>query len=286
MMYVFIEQQCPDLPVATCCAVMGVSTSGFYQRRNQPVTDAEYRDAELTNTIVDIHTMSRRSYGSPRVHAELTLGLDITIGLGRVERLMSESNIAGVYQRKKRGLTKADPNATPHVDLVQRAFDPEEPDVLWCMDITEHPTLEGKLYLAAVLDAFSRRVVGWSIADHIRTEIVVDALTMARWRRQPDGTIAHSDQGTQYTSWLCGKTLRDAGLLGSMGSVGDCFDNAVIESFFGSLQIELLNTRTWDTRDELAQAIFEWIEAWYNPRRRHTYCDMLSPIDYETAKAA
>jgi len=286
MMYVFIEQECPDLPIATCCAVMGVSTSGFYQRRNQPVTNAEYADAELTNTIVDIHEMSRRSYGSPRVHAELTLGLDVAVSLGRVERLMSESAIAGVYQRKRKGLTQADPKATPHLDLVERAFDPHEPDVLWCMDITEHPTSEGKVYLAAVLDAFSRRVVGWSIADHIRSELVVDALTMARWRRQPDGTIAHSDHGSQYTSWLCGKTLRDAGLLGSMGSIGDCFDNAVIESFFGSLQMELLNTRTWQTREELAQAIFEWIEAWYNPRRRHSYCDMLSPIDYETAKAA
>ena len=220
------------------------------------------------------------------MHAELTLGLDITIGLGRVERLMNESAIQGAYRRKKRGLTVADPKGAPHVDLVQRAFGPDEPDVLWCMDSTEHPTAKGRLYLAAVLDAFSRRVVGWAIADHIRTEIVVDALTMARWRRQPAGTIAHSDQGTQYRSWLCGKTLRDAGMLGSMGSVGDCFDNAVIESFFGCLQIELLNARTWDTRDELAHAIFEWTEAWCNPRRRHSYCDMLSPIDYETAKAA
>lgn len=145
------------------------------------------------------------------MHAELTLGLDITIGLGRVERLMNESAIQGAYRRKKRGLTVADPKGAPHVDLVQRAFGPDEPDVLWCMDSTEHPTAKGRLYLAAVLDAFSRRVVGWAIADHIRTEIVVDALTMARWRRQPAGTIAHSDQGTQYRSWLCGKTLRDAG---------------------------------------------------------------------------
>ena len=156
------------------------------------------------------------------------------------------------------------------------------------MDVTEHPTGEGKVYLAAVLDAFSRRVVGWSIADHIRTELVVDALQMAIWRRQPaDGqTIAHSDHGAQYTSWAFGRRLRAAGLLGSMGSIGDCFDNSVAESFFGSLQLELLDEHRWDTRDQLANAIFDWIECWYNPRRRHSYCEMLSPIDYETATAA
>ena len=288
MMYVFIEQQCPDLPVATCCAVMGVSTSGFYQRRNQPVTETEYRDAEMTSTIVDIHHMSKRSYGSPRVHAELTLGMGQRVSLGRVERLMGEAAIVGVYTPKKEGLTRRDPKATPHLDLVERAFDPTEPDLLWCMDITEHPTDEGKIYLAAVIDAFSRRIVGWSIADHLRSDIVVDALQMAAWRRQPEPgrTIGHSDHGSQYTSWLFGKRLREAGLLGSMGSIGDCFDNSVIESFFGSLQRELLNTREWETRTELANAIFDWIETWYNPKRRHSYCQMLSPIDYETAKAA
>jgi putative transposase len=171
---------------------------------------------------------------------------------------------------------------------VNRVFDVNTPDRLWVMDITEHPTLEGKVYLAAVLDAYSRRVVGWAIADHIRSELVVDAVQMAVWRRQPpDGqTIAHSDHGTQYTSWAFGRRLRSAGLLGSMGSIGDCFDNAVAESFFGSLQLELLDEHRWETRDQLANAIFEWIEAWYNPRRRHSYCNMLSPIDYETATAA
>jgi len=156
------------------------------------------------------------------------------------------------------------------------------------MDITEHPTGEGKVYLAAVLDAYSRRVVGWSIADHIRSELVVDALQMAVWRRRPpEGqTIAHSDHGTQYTSWAFGRRLRSAGLLGSMGSIGDCFDNSVAESFFGTLQLELLDEHRWATRDQLANAIFDWIETWYNPRRRHSYCEMLSPIDYETATAA
>ena len=150
------------------------------------------------------------------------------------------------------------------------------------------PKCETRLGCAVVLDAYSRRVVGWSIADHIRSELVVDALQMAVWRRQPaeQQTIAHSDHGSQYTSWAFGRRLRAAGLLGSMGTVGDCFDNSVAESFFGTLQLELLDEHHWHSREQLANAIFDWIECWYNPRRRHSYCNNLSPIDYETATAA
>lgn len=156
------------------------------------------------------------------------------------------------------------------------------------MDVTEHATDEGKIYLAAVIDAWSRRVVGWSIADHIRAELVADALQMATWRRQPASgrTVAHSDHGSVYTSWLFGNRLRNAGILGSMGSIGDAYDNSVAEAFFSILQRELLDQHHWDTRDQLAGAIFEWIEAWYNPQRRHSYNHGLSPIDYETAHAA
>jgi putative transposase len=288
MIYTFIAGCCSDLPVATCCRVMKVSTSGFYQWRAQPVSDRDWADAILTNTIVDIHRMSRRSYGSPRVHAELRLGEEIHCSRKRVERLMRQAGVAGIFRRRSRGCTRRDPAGVPSDDLVGRQFDPESPDRLWVMDVTEHPTGEGKVYLAAVLDAFSRRVVGWSIADHIRSELVVDALQMAIWRRQPprDQTIAHSDHGTQYTSWAFGRRLRGAGLLGSMGSIGDAYDNAVAESFFHTLQLELLDEHHWDTRDQLANAIFDWIECWYNPRRRHSYVAMLSPIDYETAHAA
>jgi putative transposase len=150
---------------------------------------------------------------------------------------------------------------------------------------TEHPTTEGKVFLAVVLDAFSRRVVGWSIADHVRSELVVDAVQMAIWRRRPPPgqTVAHSDHGSQYTSWAFGRRLRGAGLLSSMGSIGDCYDNSVAESFFGTLQLELLDEHRWVSRQQLALAIYEWIEAWYNPRRRHSYCRMLSPTDYEAA---
>ncbi len=153
------------------------------------------------------------------------------------------------------------------------------------MDVTEHPTGEGKVYLAVVLDAFSRWVVGWSVADHMRQELVVDAVQMAICRRRPRAgqTVAHSDHGAQYTSWAFGRRLRAAGLLGSMGSVGDCFDNSAVESFFGSLQLELFDQHLWDTRRQLASAVFEWLEGWYNPSRRHSYCKMLSPVDFEAA---
>ncbi len=285
MTYIFICRRCEDLPVAVCCRVMGVSTSGFYAWRADPVSDRDFDDAVLTNAIVDIHTMSRRSYGSPRVHAELRLGEGIRCSRKRVERLMRQAKVAGIYRRRGHGCTRRDPQADPSDDLVNRAFDPTEPDRLWVMDVTEHPTGDGKLYLAVVLDAFSRRVVGWSIADHIRSELVVDAVQMAIWRRQPPKgqTVAHSDHGAQYTSWAFGRRLRSAGLLGSMGSIGDCFDNSVAESFFGTLQLELLDEHRWNTRQQLALAIFDWIEAWYNPRRRHSYCSMLSPVDYEAA---
>ncbi len=288
MIYTFIARACTDLPVSACCRVMRVSTSGFYSWQAEPVRAKDLDDAYLSDAIVDIWTMSRRSYGSPRVHAQLKLGQDIRCSRKRVERLMRQAGVAGIHRRRRGGCTKRDPSLEPSDHLVKRAFDPTEPDRLWVMDVTEHPTENGKANLAVVLDAFSRRVVGWSIADHMRSELVVDALQMAIWRRRPPAgqTIAHSDHGSTYTSWAFGRRLRGNDLLGSMGSIGDCFDNSVAESFFGTLQLELLDEHRWESRQQLAQAIFEWIEAWYNPRRRHSYCQMLSPVDYEAAYAA
>ena len=226
MIYTFIARTCTDLPVSVRFRVMGVSSSGYYAWQANPVTEKDLDDAYLTNTIVDIHRMSRHSYGSPRVHAELRLGEGIRCSKKRVERLMAQAGVSGIYRRRRRGCTRRDMAAEPSDDLVKRQFDPAAPDELWVMDVTEHPTDEGKVYLAVVLDAFSRIVVGWSIADHIRSELVVDALQMAIWRRQPapGTTIAHSDHGSTYTSWAFGRRLRGAGLLGSMGSVGDCYD--------------------------------------------------------------
>lgn len=290
MIFTFIAEFCSDLPVTASCRAMKVTTSGFYEwceRQRNPSPRAR-ADAELTRTIVEIHRQSRGTYGSPRVHAELRLGTGIRVGRKRVERLMRQVGLQGVYRRRRQwGCTRRNPTAIPSDDLVNRAFKVSGPDRLWVSDVTEHPSGEGKVYLAVVLDAWSRRVVGWSIADHLRSELVVDALQMALWRRRPpEGTVVHSDHGSQYTSWAFGRRLRAAGLLGSMGTVGDAFDNAVAESFFGTLQLELLDRHHWTTRAQLANAIFEWIEAFYNPRRRHSTVGMLSPIDYETTNAA
>ncbi len=289
MIFTFITERCSDLPVAACCRAMKVTTSGYYewrQRQHDPAPRVR-RDRELTAMIIEIHRQSRGTYGSPRVHAELRLGAGICVGRKRVERLMRVAGIEGVYRRRRRGCTRRDPRAVPSDDLVNRQFCVDAPDRLWVSDITEHSTDTGKVYLGVVIDAWSRRVIGWSIADHLRAELVVDALQMAIWRRNsPNGTIVHSDHGTQYTSWAFGRRLRAAGLLGSMGSVGDAYDNAVAESFFGTLQLELLDRNQWRTREELASAIFEWIECFYNPQRRHSFVGMLSPIDYETANAA
>ncbi len=218
----------------------------------------------------------------------MTLGLGLLMNLKRVARLMRQAGIQGLYRRRRRGCTVRDPDAQPSSDLVNRDFTVTEPNRLWVTDITEHPTAEGKVYCAAVLDAYSRLIVGWSIAEHMRTELVTDALGMAIIRRQPDKrpgdnrTILHSDHGCQYTSWAFGQRLRATGLLASMGTIGDCYDNAMMESFWGTMQLELLDTKAWQTRDELANAIFEWIECWYNPKRRHSSIGMHSPVTFET----
>jgi putative transposase len=266
--------------VAVACRMLKVSTSGYYEQRGRPPSRRAVADEALSVQIREIHACSRGTYGVPRVHAELRLGRSVRCGRKRVERLMRAASLCGIYRRRGR---RAAPAAPVHDDLVQRRFVAEAPDRLWLTDITEHPTREGKVYLAAVLDVYARRIVGWSIADHLRAELVVDALQMARWRRRPapGQTVLHSDRGAQYTSWAFGCRLREAGLLGSMGRVGSAYDNAMMESFFATLQRELLDRRQWATRKELASAIFEWIEAWYNPRRRHTSIDNLSPVDYE-----
>jgi putative transposase len=234
------------------------------------------------DAIRDVHTASYGTYGHRRVHAELVLGQHLSVSHGRIERLMRDTGLQGVHRRRLRGCTRRDQAATPSQDLVERRFRPATPDRLYVADITQHRTSEGWYYLAVVLDCFSRRVVGWAMADHIRSELVVDALQMAIWNRRPaPGTIHHSDHGSTYTSWAFGQRLREAGLLGSMGSIGDCFDNSVAESFFATLQTELLDRSTWPTRDGLARAIFTFIEGFYNPRRRHSTLGYLSPADYE-----
>jgi putative transposase len=216
------------------------------------------------------------------VHAELRLGLDIWVGRKRVARLMGAAGLQGCHRRRLRGLTRRDPQAAPTPDLVERNFTPPAPDRLWVADITQQRTGEGWLYLAVVLDAFSRRIVGWSMADHLRTDLVLDALDMAIAQREPAaGLIHHTDHGCQYTSLAFGRRLQHAGLVASMGTVGDALDNAVAESFFATLECELLDRYDWPTRQALRNAVFDFIEGFYNRQRRHSTLDDLTPADYE-----
>ena len=227
--------------------MLNVSRSGYYEWLTRLDSPRSQENELLLKQIRRIHEESRGTYGSPRVHAELTLGLGLPVNLKRVARLMREAGIQGLYRRRRHGCTVRDPDAQPSADLVNRQFTVDAPNRLWITDITEHPTAEGKVYCAAVMDAYSRLIVGWSIAEHMRTELVTDALGMAIVRRQPREahrrwrTILHSDHGAQYTSWAFGQRLRNAGLLASMGTVGDCYDNAMMESFWGTLQLELLD---------------------------------------------
>jgi putative transposase len=263
------------------CRVLNVSRAGYYEWRGRPASARQVADEQLVETITQVHHDSRGTYGSPRVHAELRLGLGLVCGRKRIARLMRIAGLRGVCHQRKHRHWK--PEAATHDDLVQRQFVAPAPDRVWFTDITQHRANDGWVYCCAVVDAYSRRVVGWSIADHIRTELVVDALQMARWQRRPQpGTIVHADRGTQYTSWLFGHRLRAAGLLGSMGRVASSVDNALVESFWSTMQRELLDRRTWTSRTELASAMFEWIEGWYNPRRRHSALGYLSPVEYET----
>lgn len=288
MMFTFIADDCADLPIEACCRTMKVSRSAFFawRRRRANPTPKMVDDIDLGELIVKIHDQSHGTYGAPRVTAELRLGLGRQVNHKRVERLMREHGLQGVTRRRRQKRCTRAERGPISDDLVHRQFRPDRPDRLWVQDITQHRTAERWVYMAVVIDAWSRRVIGWSIADHLRAELVVDALEMARLRRRPDGTTVHSDHGAEHTSWVFGQRLGHAGLLGSMGTVGDALDNAVAESFFASLQCELLDRHHWPTRASLAQAMFHYVEAFYNPTRRHSTLGYLSPVDYEAAHAA
>jgi putative transposase len=278
----FIEAEKGNHPVARLCRVLRVSTSGFYAWRARPPSARTVADASLTATIRMIHAGSRGTYGAPRVHAELADGHGVRCGRKRVARLRRAAGLVGVCRRRSVRTTRRDAAAAVSDDLVQRAFAAPAPDRLWVADITSLPTWAGFLYLAVVLDACTRRVVGWAMADHMRAELVVDALDMALWSRRPvAGLVHHSDHGAQYTSLAFGRRCREAEIAVSMGSVGDCFDNALAESFFATLECELVARSRWRTREEARMAVFDFIEAFYNPRRRHSALGYLSPAEYE-----
>jgi putative transposase len=266
--------------VATMCRVLAVSASGYYAWRQRPPSTRARADVELCRRIRAIHQYSRGTYGAPRIHQELRAA-EIRVGCKRVARLMKAASLRGASRRQWVITTVRDRHARPAPDLVERNFTASAPNCVWVADITYIPTWAGFLYLAVVLDVFSRRIVGWAMATHLRTELVLAALNMAIGQRRPAAVIHHSDQGSQYTALAFGQRCKAAGVRPSMGSVGDCFDNAMCESFFATLECELLDRRHFKTQIEARTAIFEFIEGWYNPRRRHSAIGYLSPIDYE-----
>jgi putative transposase len=278
----FIAAKKAEHSIKTMCRVLGVSRSGFHAWESRPPSARVLDDGRLTERIHAIHAENRGVYGSPRIHAELLLADGERIGRKRVERLMRQAGITGLRPKKRGRTTVRVPGVRVCEDLVDRAFMASAPDRLWVADITYLRTWEGWLYLVAVQDVFSRRIVGWSMADHMRTELVTDALQMALARRRPEpGLIWHSDQGSQFVSLTFGQQARAAGIAQSMGSRGDCFDNAVAESFFASLKKELIHGRSWPTKAELRTEVFEYIEIFFNRRRRHSTLGMLSPAAFE-----
>ena len=272
-------------PISTVCRVLDVSTSGFHAWCKRPPSARAIADAQLGDVIETFFRKSRNTYGRPRIQADLR-EKGVFVSDKRVARLMRERALCGASRRKTFVTTVRDADAIPAADLVQRNFSANAPDQLWVADITYVPTLTGFLYLAVVLDVFSRRVVGWAMATHMRKELVVDALDMAIYRRRPERVIHHSDQGSQYTSIAFGKRCELFGVLPSMGSVGDCFDNAMCESFNATLECELLVFNRFRNPREAAIAVFDFIDGFYNTSRRHTSIGFVSPAEFERRQAA
>lgn len=267
-------------PVQMMAKLMGVSRSGFYAWSRRAPSDRAVADAALTERIVKIHGASKETYGAPRIHAELA-DEGANVGRKRVERLMKAAALAGVSRRKGTRTTIRDVRVRPASDLVDRNFRADEPNQLWVADITYVPTWAGFIYLSVVLDAFSRRIVGWSMGHDLRAQLVIDAMNMAIGQRKPRDVIHHSDQGSQYTSVAFGLRCKEAGVRPSMGSVGDAYDNAMCESFFATLECELLDRRKFRTKAEARMACFQFIEGWYNPSRRHSALGYKSPNTFE-----
>jgi putative transposase len=277
-----VQREKAHYPITTICRVLEVSTSGYYAWRSRPASPRSLADACLAQMIGEIHTDSRETYGAPRIHAELRLDYRIFCSQKRVARLMHQAGIQGVHRRKGVRTTRRDEAAAPAPDLLERDFQATEPDRKWVADITYVPTWAGFLYVAVVIDCFSRRVVGWAMRDHLRTELVLEALEMGIHNRRPtQGLVHHSDRGCQYTSYVFGRRCQEAGIAPSMGSVGDAYDNAAAESFFATLECELIDRSIFRNRTEARMAVFDFIEGFYNSRRRHSALGQLSPAEFE-----
>jgi putative transposase len=283
MTFRLIDRERVHHAVSLLCSVLGVTRQGYWAWSKRPASARRIQDEQLKARMLELWTASRETYGAPRLHAELCLGDGLRIGKKRVARLMRELRIEGVSRRRGHvRTTRADRRAAPAPDLVKRAFRASRPDEIWVADITYIPTYESWLFLAAVMDLYSRRIVGWSMRDDLTAPLVVDALSMAIARRKPaPGLVHHSDRGSQYTSIAMGRTLRDSGVMQSMGSKGDPWDNARAESCISTIKNELVKRRNFATRDQARLAIFGYIESFYNPLRRHSSINMLSPSDYE-----
>jgi putative transposase len=284
MSFRLIEAERAQHPVSLLCGVLGVTRGGYYAWKRRRTSKRRREDERLARLIASIFGQSHETYGAPRIQAELADEHGLKVGKKRVARLMRELGIEGVSRRgKRRYKTTIPAKETPAaLDLVRRSFQAAGPNRLWVADITYVSTWEGYLFLACVIDTWSRKVVGWSMRDDLKAELVVDALGMALTRRRPrPGLVHHSDRGSQYTSLAFGKTMQDAGILPSMGRRGDAFDNALAESFFATLETELLDRRSFKSRDQARLALFQWIEGFYNSRRRHSTLGQRSPDKYE-----
>ena len=280
----FVLARKAEHSIAMMCRVLEVSRSGYHAWASRPLSARAVQDARLTARIRELHALRRRVYGSPRIWADLVVDDGERIGRKRVERLMRQAGLSGLITKKYKATTIRVPGVRVADDLLDRDFAAGAPNRCWVADITYLRTWEGWLYLIAVQDLYSRRIVGWSMADHMRTELVTDALQMALAHRRPEpGLIWHSDQGSQFVSLAFGQQARSAGIAQSMGSRGDCFDNAVAESFFATIKKELIHRRSWPTKAELRTEVFEYIEVFYNRQRRHSTLGQRSPVDYETS---
>lgn len=287
MRFRFIEAEKACFPVALLCRLLQVSRSGYYAWRHRKPSKRAQEDQRLLPQIRAAHRRGREEYGSPRVHRELVEGkVPVQVGRHRVARLMRQDGLVGRKKRRFVVTTKSDPRLEVAPNLLQRNFKVDRPNKVWVGDITYVRTWQGWLYLAVLVDLFSRRVVGWATSSHIDTALTLEALQMALSRRDvPAGLIHHTDRGSQYASGDYRKALREAGMVCSMSRKGDCFDNAVAESFFSTLEWELLSQRVFVTRQRARAALFDYIEVFYNAERRHSYLDYASPIDFERNKA-
>ena len=283
--YRFIDQHSYQYGVRRCCRAVGVSPSGFYDWHRRGPSARQRADQALLVEIRRIHWESGGAYGAPRIHAELQIACGVRCGRKRVARLLRSAGLVGCHRRRRvrSGLTRRDPGAAPAPDLCQRQFSPPELNRLWHADDTELPTDQGPLYLVAVVDGCSRLAVGHAMGEHATAELAIGAVELAVWRRGlvDDGLIHHSDQGAQFASLAFGSKLGQLGIRASMGSVGDCFDHALVESFFATLECELIDRRHWRTREEARLEVFWWLEAVYNRTRRHSSLGYLSPLEYE-----